>query len=51
MGPTLLSLGSVQTFCIDRLKEVLGVEVSAGGGDAGDGGGGWRYSGYGRLGS
>jgi hypothetical protein len=47
LGPTLLTAGSVQTFCIDRLNEVFGVEVSAGGGD---GGGGWRYCGCGRLG-
>jgi hypothetical protein len=30
LGPTLLSLGSVQTFCIDPLEEVFGVEVRTG---------------------
>jgi hypothetical protein len=29
LGPTLLVLGSVQTFCIDPLKEVFGVEEMA----------------------
>jgi hypothetical protein len=34
-------LGSVQTFCIDPLKEVFGVEEMAAGSDgAGEGGGG-----------
>lgn len=30
LGPTLLSLGSVQTFCIDPLEEVFGVEARRG---------------------
>lgn len=42
-------LGSVQTFCIDPLKEVFGVEEMAAGSDGGGGGGGGSgrcYSGY-----
>jgi len=45
-------LGSVQTFCIDPLKEVFGVEEMAAGSDGGGGGGGGGggsgrcYSGY-----
>ena len=47
LGPTLLVLGSVQTFCIDPLKEVFGVEEMAAGADGGGGGGSGRcYSGY-----
>jgi hypothetical protein len=37
LGPTLLVLGSVQTFCIDPLKEVFGVvEMAAGAGGGGE---------------
>lgn len=39
-------LGSVQTFCIDPLKEVFGVEEMAAGADGGGGGSGRCYSGY-----
>lgn len=39
-------LGSVQTFCIDPLKEVFGVEEMAAGSDGGGGGSGRCYSGY-----
>jgi len=46
LGPTLLVLGSVQTFCIDPLKEVFGVEEMAAGSDGGGGGSGRCYSGY-----
>jgi len=45
LGPTLLVLGSVQTFCIDPLKEVFGVEEMAAGA-VGGGGRGRCYSGY-----
>jgi hypothetical protein len=41
LGPTLLLLGSVQTFCIDPVKEVFGLEEMAAGADAGGGEGEW----------
>jgi len=44
LGPTLLVLGSVQTFCIDPLKEVFGVEEMAAGADGGGAGGGGNWA-------